>query len=161
MYTDPSVVGKIRLVRNPASTLTTVVLDLVAAVDLTGYQVGFNLPLDTRIVGLWIALDEVTPANGCMYLLPGRHREGPKVHFKRRDWQICDDQLAGRRRVAAPMRAGDALLFDAKLPHGMPTNRTDQTRWAVQLHFVPRSVAETGDDARLAVFGSEGKNVTC
>jgi phytanoyl-CoA hydroxylase len=121
----------------------------------------FNLPLDTRIVGLWIALDEVTPANGCMYLLAGGHREGPKVHFKRRDWQICDDQVAGRRRLAAPMRAGDALLFDAKLPHGTPTNRTDQTRWAVQLHFVPRSVTETDDDARLAVFGSEGKNVTC
>jgi phytanoyl-CoA hydroxylase len=121
----------------------------------------FNYPLDTRIVGLWIALDEVTPENGCMYLLAGGHREGPKIHFKRRDWQICDDQLLGRRRVAAPMQAGDALLFDAKLPHGTPTNRTQQTRWAVQLHYVPLSAFDTGDASRLAVFGSEGKNVTC
>lgn len=121
----------------------------------------FNLPLETRVVGLWIALDEVTPENGGMYLMSGGHREGPRVHFKRRDWQICDDQIDARRRMAAPMHAGDALLFDAKLPHGTPTNRTRQTRWAVQLHYVPRSAVETGDEPRLAVFGSEGKNVSC
>ncbi|HEY8211555.1 MAG TPA: hypothetical protein VIG99_28930 [Myxococcaceae bacterium] len=49
-YTDPPPGGKIRLVRDAASTATTVVLDLVAAVPLTGFQVGFNLPLDTSRV---------------------------------------------------------------------------------------------------------------
>src|SRR5262249_33087774 len=49
-YTDPPAGRKIRLVRNAASTATTVVLDLVAAVPLTGFQVGFNLPLDTTRV---------------------------------------------------------------------------------------------------------------
>jgi hypothetical protein len=49
-YTDPPAGGKIRLVRNAASTASTVVLDLVAAVPLTGFQVGFNLPLDTTRV---------------------------------------------------------------------------------------------------------------
>ena len=36
----------------------------------------FNLPLDTPIVGVWIALDEATPENGCMHVIPGSHREG-------------------------------------------------------------------------------------
>jgi hypothetical protein len=51
VYADPSS-GKIRLVRNPASTNTLLVLDLVAAQDITGYGVGFNLPVNPLAVRL-------------------------------------------------------------------------------------------------------------
>jgi hypothetical protein len=51
VYTNPSA-GKIRLLRNPASTDTQLVLDLVTAEDVTGYGVGFNLPLDINRVRL-------------------------------------------------------------------------------------------------------------
>jgi hypothetical protein len=50
-YTDPAG-GSIRLMRNPASTDTRLVLDVVAAEDLTGYGAGFNLPLDATRVRL-------------------------------------------------------------------------------------------------------------
>ncbi|QSQ27551.1 hypothetical protein JY651_22715 [Pyxidicoccus parkwayensis] len=51
VYVDPAAPGrKIALVRNPASTDTTVLLDLVALENLTGYSVGMNLPLDTTLV---------------------------------------------------------------------------------------------------------------
>jgi hypothetical protein len=50
VYVDPAPSGGIALVRNPASTQTTVVLDLVAMEDLTGYSVGMNLPLDVERV---------------------------------------------------------------------------------------------------------------
>ncbi len=50
VYVDPASAGRIALVRNPASTNTTVVLDLVAMEDLTGYSVGMNLPMDTGLV---------------------------------------------------------------------------------------------------------------
>jgi phytanoyl-CoA hydroxylase len=121
----------------------------------------FNLPLDTRIVGVWIALDHVSPENGCMYLMAGAHKQGPRVHFMRRDWQICDTDIYGCRYVCAPMEAGAVLLFDAKLPHGTPTNRSDEYRWALQLHYIPTSVQEIDEQVRLEIFGSEGKNVTC
>jgi phytanoyl-CoA hydroxylase len=121
----------------------------------------FNLPINTPVVGVWIALDEVGPHNGCMYVLAGGHKEGPRHHFMRRDWQICDTDIEGCEMTAVPMNPGDALLFDAKLPHGTPTNQSDEYRWAVQLHYVPASAVETADEERLAVFGTEGKNVTC
>lgn len=50
VYTDPPAGGILRLVRNPASTGTVAVLDLVAAESFTGYSVGFTLPLDPRAV---------------------------------------------------------------------------------------------------------------
>lgn len=52
VYTDPAAGGKIRLVKNAASTATTVVLDLVTSTALTGWATGFNLPIDTTRVGL-------------------------------------------------------------------------------------------------------------
>ena len=121
----------------------------------------FNLPLGTRVVGVWIALDRVTPVNGCMHVAPGAHRDGPRVHFMRRDWQLCDRDAMALDCLAIPMEAGDALLFDAKLPHGTPTNQTDDFRWAIQLHYVPTSACPAPEEVRLAAFGSEGKNVSC
>jgi len=121
----------------------------------------FNLALDTPIVGVWIPMAEVTPENGCMHLLAGGHKGGPRIHFKRRDWQICDTDVETTGRVAVPMAAGDVLLFDGKLPHGTPVNRTEDFRWAVQYHFRPARAVQVDDAARLAAFGSEGRDVTC
>jgi hypothetical protein len=50
-YTDPAS-GRIRLMRNPSSTDARLVLDVVAAEELSGYGVGFNLPVDTKKVRL-------------------------------------------------------------------------------------------------------------
>jgi hypothetical protein len=50
VYVDPIATGQLALVRNPASTDTTVVLDLMALEDLVGYSVGMNLPLDVSLV---------------------------------------------------------------------------------------------------------------
>ena len=121
----------------------------------------FNVALDTPVVGTWIALDSATPENGCMRVWPGRHRKGPLVHFQRRDWQICDKQILGQRCVAVPLKPGGLLVFDALLPHGTPHNPTNQRRWALQYHYSPQQAAKTDDQARIEVFGSEGKDVEC
>lgn len=121
----------------------------------------FNVPIETPIVGVWIPLEQATPENGCMHMIVGGHKKGPRTHFKRRDWQICDTAIERGDRLAMPMRPGDVLLFDGKLPHGTPTNQTDQYRWAVQYHYRPADTALIDDATRLLAFGSEGKDVTC
>jgi phytanoyl-CoA hydroxylase len=120
----------------------------------------FDYPLDTPVVGVWIALDEATVDNGCMQLLPGRH-QGPIIHFKRRDWQICDHEVMGTKSVAAPLPPGGLLLFDGKLPHGTPHNTSPQRRRALQFHYAPDDIHKAPPEVRLAAFGNEGKNVTC
>lgn len=121
----------------------------------------FDYPLDAPIVGVWIALDEATVDNGCMQLLPGRHRDGPMIHFKRRDWQLCDAAVLGQESVAAPLPPGGLLLFDGKLPHGTPHNTSPKRRRALQFHYAPNDIHHAPPEVRLGAFGNEGKNVTC
>ena len=121
----------------------------------------FDYPLGTPVVGTWIALDAATIENGCMQLLPGRHREGPIVHFQRRDWQICDNVILGTRSVAAPLPPGGMLFFDGLLPHGTPHNASANRRRALQFHYAPAGITKTTAAERLKHFGSEGKNGSC
>ena len=121
----------------------------------------FDFPIGTRIAGVWIALDEATLENGCMRVLSGAHREGPRLHFKKRDWQICDAEMAGCKPIAVPLRPGGLMLFDPLLPHGTPTNHSAKRRRALQFHYHEESAKKGTAEERLSVFGSEGKNVTC
>jgi len=121
----------------------------------------FELPLTTTVVGVWIALDEATVDNGCMIVYPGSHRAGPVVHFQRRDWQICDTETREKEILAVPLKPGGCLLFHSLIHHGTPTNQTNQRRRAVQFHYRPQSAGKTTKEERLAIFGDEGKDVTC
>jgi phytanoyl-CoA hydroxylase len=128
----------------------------------------YDLCPGSPIVGVWIALDRTVPGNGCMHLIPGSHHGGPMVHFNRRDFQICDDQVAAGRVYAVPLEPGGVLFFDGLLHHGTPANVGNMRRWAVQLHYAPRGALASCSEhratyrqRRLDMFGSEGKDVTC
>lgn len=121
----------------------------------------FDYEPGTPIVGVWIALDPATPENGCMHVIPGSHVEGAVVHFKRRDWQLCDDEVDVARDTVVPLPPGGALFFHGLLHHGTPANRTDTRRRAVQLHYLPADTPGIPEERRLEIFGSEGKDVSC
>lgn len=120
----------------------------------------FNIDPRERVVGVWIALDAATTDNGCMHLLPQMPRQ-PIVHFQRRDWQICDTEILGNECVATPLRPGGVLLFDGLLVHGTPHNTSDQRRRAVQFHYHGNRYPQVRDEDRMALFGSEGRDVAC
>ncbi len=123
----------------------------------------FELPKETRVVGVWIALDPAEIANGCMRILPGWHKRGVFTHVQIRDWQICDSEMTGLQaeRMAVPLDPGGCLIFDSYLPHGTPCNDTNSRRRAAQFHYCPKMTPQINTEERLATFGSEGKNVSC
>lgn len=121
----------------------------------------FNLPLGTTVIGVWIALDEATPENGCMHIIPGSHNEGPMVHFKRRDWQICDTHVPVARDTMVPLQPGGCLFWHGLLHHGSPVNQSAQRRRALQFHYKPASCPEITTQERMELYGSEGKDVDC
>ena len=121
----------------------------------------FNLPLGTPVVGVWIALDAATAENGAMVFLAGGHHEGPRPHFNRRDWQICDTHVPQGSKVVAPLPRGGALVFDGLVPHGTPNNTSALRRRALQFHYVAKGTPRTTTEERVALFGSEGRDVSC
>jgi len=119
----------------------------------------FDVSLDAPVVGVWIALDEASAENGCMHVIPGSHRDGPVVHFDRRDWQICDTDVQVDEDVMVPLEPGGALLFDGLIHHGTPPNRSSNRRRALQFHFTAAD-AEWVNDGHPE-FDSEGRDVEC
>ena len=121
----------------------------------------FNYSIDTKFVGVWIALDPATMQNGCMHVLDRGHLQGPKIHFKRRDVQICDTEMLGQTSIGFPLEPGDAMFFDGLLPHGTPANASPDRRRALQFHYAPAGAVEGSSAMRLELFGPEGKDATC
>ncbi len=121
----------------------------------------FNYPLDTVIVGVWIALDAATIDNGCLHIMPGTHREGPIEHFKVRDWQICDTGVQRERDVAVPLAPGGCLLWHGLLHHGSPQNDSRRMRRALQFHYQPAGAAKTSTEERMQHFGGEVRGAEC
>ena len=121
----------------------------------------FNYPLDTVIVGVWIALDAATIDNGCLHIMPGTHREGPIEHFKVRDWQICDTGVRRERDVAVPLAPGGCLLWHGLLHHGSPQNDSRRMRRALQFHYQPAGAAKTSTEERMQHFGGEVRGAEC
>jgi len=121
----------------------------------------FNLPTETTTTGVWIALDEATPENGGLHLIPGSHREGPMLHFKRRDWQICDTDVQTKRGCLVPLKPGGCLIWHGLVQHGSPLNQSADRRRALQYHYKPQSTPDITGDERLSIYGGEGLGVEC
>jgi phytanoyl-CoA hydroxylase len=128
----------------------------------------YDIRAGAPMLGLWIALDEAIPENGCMFVIPRSHRGGPIVHFNRADFQLCETDIDRRHTTAVPLAPGGCLVFDGLLHHGTPPNRGGKRRWALQLHYAPLSAIAHGSAvrarykrARLDTFGAEGKDASC
>ena len=95
----------------------------------------FLLDPPDGVLGTWIALDEATAENGCMHVIPGSHREGPRPHYHDRDCQLPDEAVRVEQDVLVPLTPGGVLFFHALLHHGTPPNRSASRRRALQFHF--------------------------
>ena len=62
-------------------------------------------PMDhPRLISCWLALDDATPANGCMHVVPGSHRPSlPAAHLR------ADRGASPLARVTRPGRGGESL----------------------------------------------------
>ena len=93
-------------------------------------------------VGFWFALEDATVENGCLYFIPGAHKEPLKQRHRRLSdstltTEIIDDSpWADDRKVAAEARAGTLVVFDGRAPHYSGPNRSNVSRHAYTLHAI-------------------------
>jgi phytanoyl-CoA hydroxylase len=112
---------------------------------------------DLLVVSVY--LDDSTPDNGCLTVIPGSHRLGPLPH--RFTFEGAPrTQVADRRVVAdrsrwrpTPVPAGGIQVHHANLLHSSAANRTDRPRSVVQLWYRAADNVQVGGSTAIAGWG--------
>jgi len=103
-------------------------------------------------VGFWFALEDATLENGCLWALPGGHREPPRKRFHRAPgggtaFEILDERPlpeAGMVPLEAPK--GTCVVLHGLLPHRSGPNRSPRSRQAYALHVIDAGATYRADN---------------
>lgn len=107
--------------------------------DLT-YWEGYS----PRLTSALIYIDEATEENGCLEVVPGRHRDGVlKKQMGKAglmmEHQIVEEQLDPALAVKVPGPPGTLVLFSCTTPHASGANLSDRPRCVVIFTYNPAS----------------------
>ncbi len=120
---------------------------------------GFQPHQDNRYVNApkgafasaWVALTDVSPLNGGLYIYPGTHREPLlDVEEVEAEESVLQDANALRLRCVVPsayqpidlnMAKGDVAFFDGHTVHGSHSNSSGISRHALLMTYVKRGVS--------------------
>lgn len=112
------------------------------------HQDGTYWPLDPmEVVTLWLAVDDSTPENGCLRVLPGtqnsrlmnideyEHPDIPNVL----DSGISPASLDESKAVDIILKAGDVSIHHPTLIHGSNANNSAKWRRGLTIRYIPSS----------------------
>ena len=107
-----------------------------------------------QAIMLWIALDEATLPNGCMYFLPGTHRTSRfdlTSNLSGGMGDIFADYPQWRAVEPQPLevKAGDGVFISGMVAHAAGPNMTTARRRAFALLFMPQGATYNGRPAAL------------
>ncbi len=85
---------------------------------------------DPRQITIWIALDDATEENGCVWAIPGSHKLGhiPHVH---QELQVEESRIDLKKAIPVPVKSGGLLIFDSLVLHMSKKNTSDKNRCAI------------------------------
>jgi phytanoyl-CoA hydroxylase len=103
---------------------------------------------DRRALTIWIALDDATVENGCLWYLPGTHKSARFDAFELGsnlggifdlypEWRAVDS-------VPAVLPAGGAVWHNGLVAHGAGANMTARGRRAMTCAYMPDGVTYNG-----------------
>jgi phytanoyl-CoA hydroxylase len=92
-------------------------------------------------ISVWIALEDATLENGCMYMMPGSNRladfETPGIGANLADLFKRYPKMAEIDPIPCPMKAGDCSFHNGLTAHGAGANMTRKRRIAMTAAFMP------------------------
>ena len=115
------------------------------------HQDSFYFPFDRAPqVGFWLAVTEATLENGCLWVLPGSHREPVHEHVPDRRaganvgyMEIVDHDFSDELPVT--MAPGDLLIFHSHLMHRSKENESNGLRAAIVYHMAEHGTQDVGE----------------
>lgn len=113
-------------------------------------------------VTVWMALDDMTLDNGCIWVVSGSHKRGHLPHGKAGDSGYLTLEVEGDG-TPVPMKAGEAVAFTGLTLHRSKYNRTDGIRRAFFVGYADASATyqARGMDAPAPLVGSPHSWVVC
>jgi phytanoyl-CoA hydroxylase len=109
------------------------------------HQDEFYIPTrDKSLIGVWIAIDDASVQNGCLWVVPGSQKPGyimPRVENKSNEYADVDtiDVSGYPAEEVIPLKAkkGDVVFFNGYLLHSSLRNKTeDNFRTALVNHYM-------------------------
>jgi phytanoyl-CoA hydroxylase len=103
---------------------------------------------DPGVTGIWIAIEDATKENGCLWMQPGQHRS-PLREIYEVDWntregtlrKLDDSPWISGDPVAMEVKAGSAVFFSDHMPHYSCQNTSNKSRHAFTLHVSEATAA--------------------
>jgi phytanoyl-CoA hydroxylase len=97
---------------------------------------------DRSLIGAWIAMDDATVENGCLFVLPGSHRRGylypVQAHNQPTEFDTGTEAYGfdDSQELAVEVDAGSVVFFNGYLLHRSRCNRTQGYRRALVNHYM-------------------------
>jgi ectoine hydroxylase-related dioxygenase (phytanoyl-CoA dioxygenase family) len=96
---------------------------------------------DRKAISIWVALDDATLENGCLFFIPASHKqttfENPGIGKNMGAIFDYYPQFKTARSVAAPMKAGTCSFHNGLTIHGAHANMTSGFRRAMTCAYMP------------------------
>jgi ectoine hydroxylase-related dioxygenase (phytanoyl-CoA dioxygenase family) len=133
------------------------------------HQDGAYWPLEPmEVVTMWLAIDNSTPENGGLRVIPGSHREDLHELRARDDVDSVlgsesatnvDERLA----VNLTLSAGDVEVHHPNIVHGSAANTSPKRRCGLTIRYIPTSTRITAPEqpypSAILLRGKAGVNV--
>ena len=109
---------------------------------------------DRSLIGAWIAVDDATQENGCLWIVPGSHKTGylysQREHGNPDEFDSAPESYGFDENDEVPVevKAGTVVFFNGYLLHRSRKNRSDIYRRVLVNHYcnswslLPWSLAE-------------------
>jgi hypothetical protein len=130
------------------------------------HQDGSYWPLDPmRVITIWLAVDEATPANGCMRVVPGSQHLDLQALRERTDVPnvlnsgMDEDLVDAGAAVDIILRPGDVSLHHPNVIHGSEANLSDTRRGGLTIRYIPTTTRITAKWEWPSAFLLRGKAV--
>ncbi|MCC7494166.1 MAG: phytanoyl-CoA dioxygenase family protein [Fimbriimonadaceae bacterium] len=97
---------------------------------------------DRSLIGAWIAIDDATVANGCLWILPGSHRPGylfpQRDHGRPDEFDFAQESYGfdDSAELAVEVPAGSVVFFNGYLLHRSRRNRSAIYRRVLVNHYM-------------------------
>ncbi|XP_027849004.2 phytanoyl-CoA dioxygenase domain-containing protein 1 homolog [Aphis gossypii] len=103
------------------------------------------------LVGFWIALDDATVENGCLWMIPGSHKTDVQKRFIRNPDKCATTQLVFQGTqpeyeqslyVPLPVEKSSLVLIHGKVVHKSEQNKSQYPRHAYTFHIFDEGISQ-------------------